>query len=248
MNIFSHRGNCREALENSMSAFDLSFDLGIHGIELDTQVTADGDWIIMHDETLDRTTNATGYVRSKTGHDISKMTLKNNEPIPLLADVLKKYTPQCEINIEIKDYSPDAAYRFAEFYRTLDHTDKLLISAISQNTLRILRSQVPDMRLGLVLEYNPFLKFAPILKIFLKNILKRVTLESIHPNVYFCSPSTLGCFKSMGLRVNAWFPLKREEKTYDPLWEKIKTYNLDGLITNEPRAFKAWWNETGISA
>ena len=63
MKNFAHRGFSGKYPENTMLAFQKAFETGADGIELDVQLTKDGEVVIIHDETVDRTTDGTGYVR-----------------------------------------------------------------------------------------------------------------------------------------------------------------------------------------
>lgn len=75
--IFAHRGDWRNAPENSLRAFKNCIDAGIDGIEIDVHLTKDGELVLMHDNTLDRTTNGTGKVSDKTLMEIKKLYLKS---------------------------------------------------------------------------------------------------------------------------------------------------------------------------
>ena len=67
--IISHRGYSAKYPENTMIAFQKAVEVGTHGIELDVQLSKDGEIVICHDETINRTSNGTGYIKD--------MTLKN---------------------------------------------------------------------------------------------------------------------------------------------------------------------------
>ena len=63
MKVFAHRGFSGKYPENTMLAFKKAAEVGCYGIELDVQLTKDDEIVIMHDETIDRTTSGTGYIR-----------------------------------------------------------------------------------------------------------------------------------------------------------------------------------------
>ena len=63
MKVFAHRGFSGKYPENTMMAFKKAAEVGCYGIELDVQLTKDDEIVIMHDETIDRTTSGTGYIR-----------------------------------------------------------------------------------------------------------------------------------------------------------------------------------------
>jgi len=113
-NIYAHRGSKGTHPENTLIAFKNALDLGVDGLEFDVHLTKDGELVIIHDETVDRTTDGTGYIKDMTLMEIKTLDagLKfseefKGERIPTLQEVLelaRKY-PHVILNIEIKtDY------------------------------------------------------------------------------------------------------------------------------------------------
>ena len=92
--IFAHRGNWRNSAENSILAFQDCINEGLDGIEVDLQMTKDSVLIIMHDETLDRTTTGSGKVSDYTIDELRKLRLlnpigvKTRQTIPTFEQVL----------------------------------------------------------------------------------------------------------------------------------------------------------------
>lgn len=96
MNIWAHRGCSYRYPENTLSAFAAACDLGITGIELDIQLSRDGQIVVIHDELVDRTTSGTGPVCEKTLSELKSLAIEANpesglsfERIPLLEEVLE---------------------------------------------------------------------------------------------------------------------------------------------------------------
>lgn len=101
--IIGHRGSPYEALENSMAGFELAYQHGADGVELDVQVTKDGRAVVMHDETLDRTTVCAGAVADRTVAQLAACELQNGEPILTLEEALGDLAEWFEILfLEIK--------------------------------------------------------------------------------------------------------------------------------------------------
>jgi glycerophosphoryl diester phosphodiesterase len=115
--IFGHRGSMGTMPENTLIGFRHAIELGVDGIELDVQLTKDGELVVIHDETIDRTTDGTGYVKDynlnvlrqfSAGIKFSNLELFDkqvwgNERIPTLEEVLELITPyEIELNIELK--------------------------------------------------------------------------------------------------------------------------------------------------
>jgi glycerophosphoryl diester phosphodiesterase len=106
--IFAHRGYSALFSENTMTSFIEAEKAGSDGIELDVQLTKDGEVVIIHDEKVDRTTNGRGNVKDFTFNEIRKLNSGNlegkKEPIPSLAEVLEwLQTNKLICNIELKN-------------------------------------------------------------------------------------------------------------------------------------------------
>jgi glycerophosphoryl diester phosphodiesterase len=105
--IAAHRGAHLEAPENSMAAFRKAIDMGIDIIELDVRCTKDGVLVLMHDKTVDRTTDGKGLVSNFTFDEIRRFRLKHNgqlteEKIPTLEEALLLAKGKIMIDLDIK--------------------------------------------------------------------------------------------------------------------------------------------------
>ena len=93
--VVAHRGNWREAPENSIASIQSSIDIGVDIVEIDVRKTSDGHLILMHDSDVNRTTNGSGTVSSKTLAEIKELLLVNrygivtNERIPTLKEAMQ---------------------------------------------------------------------------------------------------------------------------------------------------------------
>ncbi|MBP2240812.1 glycerophosphoryl diester phosphodiesterase [Cytobacillus eiseniae] len=109
--IFAHRGYSQLYPENTMKAFKQAELAGADGIELDIQLTKDGEIVVIHDEKVDRTTNGKGYVKDLTYKELRRLdasyknkTFLHKEPIPSLIEVFEWLTTNEMIcNIELKN-------------------------------------------------------------------------------------------------------------------------------------------------
>ena len=92
MNIWAHRGLSYRYPENTIPAFCHALDYEIAGIELDIQMTSDGQIVVIHDETVDRTTNGHGYVKDMTLEQIKALDIAYHDEtlkIPTIKEVLE---------------------------------------------------------------------------------------------------------------------------------------------------------------
>ena len=105
--VFAHRGASGYAPENTLEAFALAIRQGADGIELDVQLSSDGIPVVIHDETIDRVTDKTGYVKDYTLQELKELTVLkdrfpayNQSKIPTLKEVLEAVKPSgIQVNI-----------------------------------------------------------------------------------------------------------------------------------------------------
>lgn len=101
--IVAHRGGASLAEENSIKAIENAIQLGVDIIEIDIRITKDGQLVLMHDKSINRTTNGKGYVKKMTLAEIKKQQLKNGDPIPTLEEVLNLVSSHnIKLLIEVK--------------------------------------------------------------------------------------------------------------------------------------------------
>jgi glycerophosphoryl diester phosphodiesterase len=123
-----HRGAMSLAPENTMASFALAIECGANEIELDLQLSKDGVLVVMHDETVDRTTNGTGVVKDLTYEQLAELDAGSGERIPAFTEVIAAI--HIPIQVELKD--PDTVEPFAQL---IDDQPDLLprLSPCSQN-------------------------------------------------------------------------------------------------------------------
>src|SRR5712691_9435510 len=119
--VIAHRGASFYAPENTFAAFDLAIEMGVSHIELDVHSTIDDHIVVIHDETVDRTTNGSGPVTSHTLGALAKLDAGSwfdekfaGEQIPTFADVLDRYKGRAHIHTEIKGHSAHLSRRTAD--------------------------------------------------------------------------------------------------------------------------------------
>ncbi len=108
--IEAHRGNSKHAPENTLAAFSEAIEIGAHRVELDLRCSADGKLVILHDETVDRTTNGSGMISVMDYNYIKKLdagswksSAYKGEKVPLLEEVYELCRGRTMLNIDLKD-------------------------------------------------------------------------------------------------------------------------------------------------
>lgn len=107
VNILGHRGAAADEPENTLRAFRRALDAGAAGVELDVQMTKDGRLAVIHDETVDRTTNGRGRVQDFTLAELQRLDAGLGEHIPALEEVVELVRGRGQLLVELKH--PEAA-------------------------------------------------------------------------------------------------------------------------------------------
>lgn len=163
-----HRGAGKLAPENSLSAFKLAKQLGLSWVEFDTQPCETGEWILMHDDTLDRTSNGSGSIASTSMKSLQKLTIGKDfaaenitnflEPIPSLSEALETLAAlDIHPNIEIKSPFALTGKSLENFLDIVDkHWPKSkalpLISSFDAEILLEIKDRMPILPLGYNIE------------------------------------------------------------------------------------------------
>ncbi len=162
--VIAHRGASRRAPENTLAAFRLAFDLGADGIELDTKLTADGEVVVLHDATLDRTTTGRGPVSQHTLRELKQLDAGVHfapsfagEALPTLQEVFDGLDARVLVNIEVANYTAPfdpLPEKVAALAKGGGWGPRILISSYSPVALRKMRRLMPDVPLGLLVGPN----------------------------------------------------------------------------------------------
>jgi glycerophosphoryl diester phosphodiesterase len=153
--VIAHRGASSYAPENTLAAFDLALEMGVRHIELDVDFTRDGHIVVIHDDTVDRTTNGSGPVTSHTlaalrGFDAGSWFGARfaGERIPTFDEVLARYKGRAHIHTEIKGRSPSLSQRTADLIRKHGMEGKVTITSFQSARLEEMRAYAPELPMG----------------------------------------------------------------------------------------------------
>jgi len=146
--ITGHRGALTHAPENTMRCFEAAVDLGVDEIELDVHLSRDGVLVVMHDETLDRTTDGTGAVAEQDWPRIAELDAGGGERVPRLEEVLDRF-PDMAFQIEVKAAGATGSVLEAVRQRR-DRAGAIVITSFHPEAL--LPALIPDRawRVGLI--------------------------------------------------------------------------------------------------
>lgn len=228
--IWAHRGASAYAPENTLPAFQMALDQGAQGIELDVQRTADDVLVVVHDETIDRTSNGFGRVADLTLEELRRCDFSNgfighhNVRIPTLMEVLDFVAPtNLRLNVELKNSVlpyPGMELETAAMVAEVGLTDRVLLSSFNHLSLANLRGIVPPSQIGVLYSdglYNPW-QYA-----------RWIGAGALHPNWRALrQPDFVWLAHEAGVNVHVWTVDEEQDVAH-----AIET-GVDALMTNFP--------------
>ena len=164
MKIWAHRGCSQRYPENTLTSFGKAAELyekGLVGIELDVQLTKDGELVVIHDERIDRTTDGYGFVRDYTLEELKTFHIHTGKPeaehIPTLKEVIEllkeKLKTGFRLNIELKNSIYPYPGMEEKLHRMVDENglnDKVVYSSFSARSLEIMRNIDANVEIGIL--------------------------------------------------------------------------------------------------
>jgi glycerophosphoryl diester phosphodiesterase len=179
--VIAHRGASAVAPENTLAAFRLAAEQGADAVELDVDLTRDGQLVVMHDATIDRTTDGHGRVTDLAWDEIQRVDAGawkgaafTGECVPSLEEVLAAVGQRLLINIEIKDRSlrgQGVEVKVADLIKRFDLLERVIVSSFNPFALRRMKHVEPRTACGLL--------YAPDLSL----VLRRAWLAPLIPNL-----------------------------------------------------------------
>jgi len=157
--VMAHRGGAGLWPENTMYGFERAVDLRVDVLETEIQSTADNILVLMHDSTVDRTTNGSGPISAFTLEELKGLDAGYNWSsdggqtfpfrgsgitVPTLEEVFTAL-PTVRINIDIKQEKPSSLASLCKTIRTLDIVDKVMVASFSSKVLKAFRRVCPEV-------------------------------------------------------------------------------------------------------
>lgn len=226
----AHRGASALAPENTLAAFEKALQLGADGIELDVRSCADGTPVVIHNPTVDATTDGSGSVAQMTLPELKELDAGAwfaptfaGERIPTLEETLAAVGGQLLVNIELKGKAilgrslVQATVDLIERHRLAGH---VLISSFNPFLLHRVQRMAPQIPTGLL-----------YLWAFLPGVAQRVAPQryaALHPSVAILSQDHRDWIQRHPYRIHVW-------TVDDPTdMRRLIEWGVDGIITNTP--------------
>lgn len=247
--LVAHRGGFEtppNTNENSMAAFERAADIGVWAIETDVWFTKDMVPVVMHDETLDRTTDGTGKVSDYTYAQLRQFRLNNGERIPTLKQVLELIKKRDIWGfIEYKD-ADDPAY-FEAYYQALMEVDANVYGAgFSTELMEWLHKEDPSL---------PLMWFGKRSGSIPIPVTPADVPEGADPGLinYLITPDLVAQMNAAGKDVNVWFNTvsKGDDpagNSLGPGWEGVTQAGVTWVSTDWPDKYLSWAQSTNDCA
>ena len=199
--VLGHRGYSAKYPENTLLAFRKAIEAGADGVELDVWLSRDGRVVIMHDETIDRTSNMSGRQKDMTLEELKRADVGMGERIPTLEEVFEVLPEDALINIELKD--SDTAGKVARII-VENNPERVVISSFEVDALREYRNHDGETAMGLLIDREEVVPLIPKLKEELNLWSINIPMEAIPLLGLEKTLQAIGWARSLGLKVVLW--------------------------------------------
>lgn len=228
--IWAHRGASGYAPENTLEAFQKAVDMQADGVELDIQLSRDGEIVVIHDEWVDRTTEGKGEVRSFTLAELKALHANKTFPeyqdatIPTLREVYELLAPTgLTVNVELKTgvfFYPGIEEKVLKLTREMGMEDRVIYSSFNHYTVKKMKELDPTVKTGVL--YADGIYQAPAYG-------KALNADALHPALYnVLYPGMVKAAHELGMKVNVWTVNEEEHMRL------LLSQGVDALITNYP--------------
>ena len=230
--IFAHRGASAHAPENTLAAFELALAQGADGIELDAKLSGDGHVVVIHDATVDRTTDRQGRVK-----DISLAELRSldaggffaeqyrGEKVPTLEEVFEALGKRMFVNVELTNYSTPGDYLVESvcmLVKKCGLQKQVLFSSFFASNLSKARGLLPEVPRGL-------LAFNGLLGVWARSFgFAFGRYQALHPNLKDVTPQQVQRVHRLKRRVHVWTVNTAEDM------RRLFNWDVDGIFTDDP--------------
>jgi glycerophosphoryl diester phosphodiesterase len=215
--IMGHRGAPADEPENTLSSFRRALAVGVAAVEMDVQLTKDGRLAVIHDETLDRTTNGRGPVRDFTLAELKKLDAGRGEPIPSLEEVFDLVQGKAYLVVELKQ--PEAAAALLDFFQKRQAFEDATVISFWHPAVKALKKAEPRLNTGVLLVGHPV---DPV------SLARAADAGALVMHYAYVTPELVAAAHNHGLLVYIW-------NIDDPkILPPYLTMNLDGIGSNRP--------------
>jgi len=234
--VYAHRGGAALAPENTLVAFETGLAAGADGIELDVRLSLDGVAVVMHDPTLERTTDGCGPVDAWTAAELAALDAGcrferdgafpfrgRGVGVPSLRDVLDRHR-RTSLIVELKSSDPRLARAVVDDIHAAGATDRVTVGSFQTGALDAVRALDPAMRTGAdtdsVRHGVDGLRAKPAFDAF--------QVPEVSAGVRIVTPEFIARAHGAGVSVLVWTVNRADDM------RRLLDWGVDGLITDRP--------------
>ena len=231
--LIAHRGASADAPENTIAAFELALEQGADGLELDVHLSADGHPVVIHDFTLERTTDGAGPVSALSVRELKRLDAGGwrdrhfqGQRVQTLQEVLERFRDRARFWLELKGgpaLYPGLEERVVSTVEIYDVVDRVLVQSFDPAAIGEVRTLNRDIRVGAVVAQAPLDR----------TLLVPGTVDAICPALAACSAGLIGEVRQAGLDCHVW--TVNEPAQVD----RLVSWGVSGIITDRPGALRA---------
>lgn len=217
-----HRGAKGHVAENTLESIKKALEFQVDAIEIDVHRCHTGELVVIHDFTLDRTTNGTGEVCRRDLKELQELLVEGQYKIPLLTEVLDLISGKCKINIELKgSNTAEETCKIIQKYIKGDgwNYEDFIVSSFQQTELYRVYHCDPEIPLGVLSKAS----VAEAIELGIK-----IKAKAIHPSIGIISRESVQDCKKAGFEVNVWTVNDLETIA------RMKDFGVDGIISDFP--------------
>jgi glycerophosphoryl diester phosphodiesterase len=231
--VIGHRGASADAPENTIAAFELALEQGVDGIELDVHLSRDEQPIVIHDFTLERTTDGVGPVNGRSVRELKRLDAGGwhgrrfrGQRVQTLQEVLERFRDRARFWIELKGDSalyPGIEERVVSMVEIYDVVDRVLVQSFDPTAIARVRTLNREVPVGALVAQAP----VP------GDLLRAGAVSAICPDARVLTEELLGEIRGAELDCYVW--TVNEPAQMDRLVE----WGVSGLITDRPGLLRA---------
>ena len=214
--IMGHRGCGGEEPENTLRGIRSAIEKGVDAVEMDVRLTADGKPAVIHDSSVDRTTNGTGLVSDLRYDEILKLDAGKGEKVPLLDEVLEITRP-VELFVEIK--RPGAEETAVAAINDSGRTESVIVKSFNHRVLRKVGQLAPSLRTACLIEGLP---------INAADMVRAAGAETLSLGMSFIDRQLVEECQAAGQQVAVWTVNTLED------YRRLAEMGVDYIITDVP--------------
>lgn len=232
--VFAHRGASAHAPENTLAAFELAIAQGAHGVELDAKLSADAEVVVIHDSTVDRTTDGHGRVSRTNLTALRELDAGNffaekyrGQKIPLLAEVFELVGTRAYINIELTNYTTPRdrlVETVCKLIKRFGLEKQVWFSSFLPSNLTQARKLLPEVPRGLLALGGWMGWWA---RSFGFNF---GDYQALHPNLHDVTAQQVARVHRLKRRIHVWTVDTPEDM------RRLFGWGVDGIFTDDPKS------------